>query len=115
MKQPLENNTFVIFGATGNLARTKLMPALYHLNAENLLPEDLKVLGVGRRLADRKEWIAELEGDLKNRVRGGLDKKLFKNFCSKLEFFNGGLREQKNYQDLAEFLNQPQFNKNISF
>jgi len=115
MKQPLENNTFVIFGATGNLARTKLMPALYHLNAENLLPEDLKVLGVGRRLADRKEWIAELEGDLKDRVRGGLDKKLFKNFCSKLEFFNGGLREPKNYQDLAEFLNQPQFNKNISF
>ena len=115
MNKPLENSTFVIFGATGNLARTKLLPSLYHLDMENQLPEGIKILGVGRRISDRQAWIEELENDLKGKVRGGLDKKLFKNFCEKLEFFNGGLRETANYQLLSEFLQQAQFSRNISF
>jgi glucose-6-phosphate 1-dehydrogenase len=34
--------TYVIFGATGNLSRIKLMPALYHLDIENRLDKDTK-------------------------------------------------------------------------
>ena len=30
--------TYVIFGSTGNLSRIKLMPALYHLDVANQLP-----------------------------------------------------------------------------
>lgn len=38
----------VIFGITGDLARRKLLPALYHLAAEDLLPEGFEVIGVTR-------------------------------------------------------------------
>jgi glucose-6-phosphate 1-dehydrogenase len=36
--------TYVIFGATGNLSRIKLMPALYHLDIENRLDKDTKII-----------------------------------------------------------------------
>jgi glucose-6-phosphate 1-dehydrogenase len=39
----------VIFGASGDLTKRKLLPALYHLQQANLLPEDFAVLGVARR------------------------------------------------------------------
>ncbi len=38
----------VIFGITGDLARRKLLPALYHLAEDGLLPEDFQVVGVTR-------------------------------------------------------------------
>lgn len=115
MTKNLDNCTFVIFGATGNLARTKLMPALYHLEAENLLPDHIKILGVGRRITNCKEWIRELHHDLEGRVRGGLDKLIFKQFCDKLDYFQGGLREAENYQQFSEYLQQDHFPENIAF
>ena len=39
----------VIFGITGDLARRKLLPALYHLAEDKLLPENLQIIGVTRR------------------------------------------------------------------
>ena len=40
---------FVIFGASGDLAKRKLLPALYNLASRRMLPDQFKVLGVGRR------------------------------------------------------------------
>jgi glucose-6-phosphate 1-dehydrogenase len=39
----------VIFGASGDLTKRKLLPALYHLQQANLLPKDIAVVGVARR------------------------------------------------------------------
>lgn len=39
----------VIFGASGDLTKRKLLPALYHLEQDGLLPEDFAVVGVARR------------------------------------------------------------------
>jgi glucose-6-phosphate 1-dehydrogenase len=47
MKKP-ENQIVVIFGASGDLTRRKLIPALYDLFMQNLLPEHFCVLGAGR-------------------------------------------------------------------
>ncbi len=38
----------VIFGATGDLTSRKLIPALYSLSNQNLMPEKFALLGVGR-------------------------------------------------------------------
>ncbi len=40
--------TMVIFGATGDLAKRKLLPALYNLNGDRLLPENFAVVALGR-------------------------------------------------------------------
>ncbi len=42
----------VIFGATGDLTKKKLMPALYKLLSEGFLPEKFSIIGVGRRDMD---------------------------------------------------------------
>ena len=53
----------VIFGASGDLTKRKLLPALYHLEQSGLLPRDFAVVGVARRpleqtfAADMKEGI----------------------------------------------------------
>src|ERR1700737_302713 len=53
----------VIFGASGDLTKRKLLPALYHLEQAGLLPEKISVVGVARRpleasfAADMREGI----------------------------------------------------------
>lgn len=44
----LDAATLVIFGITGDLAKRKLLPSLYYLAKQKLLPDQLKVLGVSR-------------------------------------------------------------------
>jgi glucose-6-phosphate 1-dehydrogenase len=46
--QSLAPAALVIFGITGDLAHRKLLPALYHLAEDNLLPEGFEVIGVTR-------------------------------------------------------------------
>jgi glucose-6-phosphate 1-dehydrogenase len=41
-------HVFVLFGATGDLAKRKLFPGLYHLAAANRLPDDYAIIGSGR-------------------------------------------------------------------
>lgn len=47
MKTP-DNHILIIFGASGDLTARKLMPALYDLQLEGMLPERFAVLGIGR-------------------------------------------------------------------
>ena len=42
---PLSSCTFVLFGATGDLARRKLLPALFRLHCEKMLPEKFAIVG----------------------------------------------------------------------
>ncbi|MBF0501099.1 MAG: glucose-6-phosphate dehydrogenase [Candidatus Riflebacteria bacterium] len=48
-RHPVCTSSLVIFGATGDLTRRKLIPALARLCAAGLLPSDLHVIAVGRR------------------------------------------------------------------
>jgi glucose-6-phosphate 1-dehydrogenase len=45
---PVHPTTLVIFGGTGDLARRKLLPALYNLAADGALPERFNLIGVSR-------------------------------------------------------------------
>jgi glucose-6-phosphate 1-dehydrogenase len=40
-----DNHVIVMFGATGDLAKRKLLPGLFHLHAAGLLPRDYRVIG----------------------------------------------------------------------
>ena len=46
--------TIVIFGGAGDLAHRKLLPALYNLHVDGLLPARFAVVGVGRKADDRR-------------------------------------------------------------
>ncbi len=59
MEQPTK--TLVIFGATGDLCRRKLIPALNNLYKKNLLPESYKIIGAARREHTRQSWLESLD------------------------------------------------------
>jgi glucose-6-phosphate 1-dehydrogenase len=59
----------VLFGATGDLAHRKVIPALYHLWRTNLLPHEFVVLGVGRRSYDDATFRQEIRTALEKYSR----------------------------------------------
>ena len=52
----MEAMTFVLFGATGDLAKRKIFPALYNLYLEKKLPNPLSIIGLGRNEMSHKEF-----------------------------------------------------------
>jgi glucose-6-phosphate 1-dehydrogenase len=52
---------FVIFGATGNLATRKLLPALCQLDDAGRLHDDLRFIAFARRDWQHAEWLAHLD------------------------------------------------------
>ena len=50
---PVDPFDLVVFGATGDLARRKLIPALYHRLHDGQMPEDARIVGVARAKMDR--------------------------------------------------------------
>ena len=58
-EQPI-NKRLVIFGATGDLAKRKLIPALHELWIKDLLPPNFLIVGVSRREITKENWLETL-------------------------------------------------------
>ena len=58
---PVAPTTLVIFGATGDLARRKLLPALYNLAHDGALPGHFHLVGVSRREMSNGQYREECE------------------------------------------------------
>lgn len=112
----LDPCTFVIFGATGNLSKNKLLPALYHLEAEGRLPSHMVIVGFGRRDWSEEAWQRQVESYLGGRVRSGIDPQVFARFCARLRYFRGDLDEQASFDRLHQLLQEdPALPQNIVF
>lgn len=98
--------TFVIFGATGNLSRNKLLPALYHLEQAGRLPEGMAIVGFGRRDWSNEEWVQEVEQTLAPKARKGLQRDVFDRFAARLHFFRGDLDDPEAYARLQQQIQQ---------
>ena len=59
MEQPISRR-LVIFGATGDLAKRKLIPALFELWKKGLLPDNFLIVGASRREISRDQWLESL-------------------------------------------------------
>jgi len=57
-----DESAVVIFGASGDLTKKKLMPALYFLFRNKLLPKGFFVLGLARTDFDDAAFRADMEG-----------------------------------------------------
>src|SRR5436853_7881810 len=70
---PVHPTTLVIFGATGDLARRKLLPALYNLAHEGALPERFRLVGVARRERAHQDYRVECEQAIRSFSRRAPD------------------------------------------
>jgi glucose-6-phosphate 1-dehydrogenase len=64
---------FVIFGASGDLTKRLLIPALYHLKRANLLPEDFALVGVSRAPESNDQFRDRLGKNLRELSHDPLD------------------------------------------
>jgi glucose-6-phosphate 1-dehydrogenase len=95
----------VIFGASGDLTKRKLLPALYHLEQSGLLPEDFAVVGVARRDLSSTFGPDMQEGILKG---GGVevnDPKL-KPFMDKVQYFATNFDDDAGFEKLKAYLSE---------
>jgi glucose-6-phosphate 1-dehydrogenase len=93
--------TFVIFGATGNLATTKLLPALYHLEAAGRLSESLNIMAFSRRPWNDDEWRAHMRAVLAERIGSKVDTPMFDRFITRFAYQQGDLNDAASYRALA--------------
>ena len=102
---PLPPCSFVIFGATGNLASIKLLPALYRLEAAGRLPEGLSLIAQGRRDFDEAGWRAHVAGLLAQKLKPAPD--ILARFLARFDYLRGELNDADTYARLKHVLAKP--------
>ncbi len=100
MTQIKEPCTLIIFGVTGHLSKNKLLPAIYHLEEANRLPEEVTIVGFGRRDWTDEQWSDEVKNELTAHARGGLDDTVFMRFKKRLHFQQGDLQDESSFENL---------------
>tara|TARA_B100000767_G_scaffold62894_1_gene58902 strand:- start:544 stop:1962 length:1419 start_codon:yes stop_codon:yes gene_type:complete len=78
----IDNSTLVLFGARGNLAKVKLIPGLFHLDEAGKLPENMKILSVGRQEVSESDWRSNIK-DMLNEKFKSYDKNVFDRFIKR--------------------------------
>jgi glucose-6-phosphate 1-dehydrogenase len=97
----------VIFGASGDLTKRKLIPALYNLALEKRLPDRFSVVGYARSEMNHEVFREKMRDAICEFSRTGLkDESVWEQFASTLYFVSGDYQEPKGYQHLKEFVDQ---------
>ncbi len=105
-----ENNTIVIFGASGDLTHRKLIPALYHLYASNMLPDDFAILGVSRTSYSDDAFRSRLKQSLLENETTETD--LLHHFCNHLYYLPLNTSDADEYGALSNKLEDLQHKHN---
>lgn len=92
----------VIFGATGNLATGKLLPALYRLEAAQRLPRQLQISALGRRPWSMQDWQGHLQLTLQAHFNGALAPSVLDQFTARFRYVQGDLADPELYGQLAQ-------------
>ena len=93
----------VIFGASGDLTKRKLLPALYHLEQSGFLPENFAVLGVARRALE-DTFAPDMQDGI---VKGGgvkEDEAKLKPFMDRVQYYAMNFDDEAGYQGLKKKL-----------
>jgi glucose-6-phosphate 1-dehydrogenase len=96
---------FVIFGATGNLASIKLLPALYRLEKAGRLPEVLNFIAFGRREYDDAGWRAHVSDLLVKCCQA--DAVTLARFVERFDYVRGDQADPAAYEAIKETLAKP--------
>ena len=96
--------TMVIFGASGDLTKRKLVPALYYLAADGLLPEHFAVVGTASTELSSEAFRAKLRGEIPGFLEAGFDPEAWRRLEERLYYVAGSFDDPAAYQRLREQL-----------
>ena len=102
MSQP-SVSTLLLFGATGDLAHRMLLPSLYGLHADGLLPAALHILGTARTPMDDDAFRAQASAALEEHLPAGFhDAATAADFVKRLSYVALDATDESHFQRLAE-------------
>jgi glucose-6-phosphate 1-dehydrogenase len=98
------SQAIVVFGASGDLTRRKILPALYNLAAEGLLPERHVIVGYAYAGWDDDAFRERARAAVQEFSRTGLDEEVWKPFAESLSFIPGKFEDEEGLRKLGERL-----------
>src|SRR5437764_1251070 len=98
--------SIVIFGATGDLAHRKLVPALYNVAADGDLPPAVAILGFARRKKSDEEFRRDLEEATRKFSRQAVRDEIWKTFAQSIFYHQSEFGDESGYKRLAKRLDE---------
>src|SRR3954470_16459372 len=101
-------STLLMFGATGDLARRMLLPSLYGLDSDGLLPADLRIIGTARTDLDDGAFRQRAVEALKEHLPSGFySEGIAERFLARLHYVPLDINDPKGFSSLAETIGDP--------
>jgi len=108
VRMPDRISTLVMFGATGDLARRMLLPSLYGLDSDGLLPGDLRIIGTARTHLDDAAFRERADRALKEHLPEGFySAGIAERFLSRLHYVSIDINDEASFSKLAERIGDP--------
>ena len=101
---PVHPTSLVIFGGTGDLARRKLLPALYNLAADGALPERFHLVGVSRSEVPDAEFRTQAAAAVTEFSRREADPKVLEALFAEARYVSGSFDDETMYPRLCQAL-----------
>ena len=92
----------VIFGASGDLTARKLVPALFNLGIDNLLPGEFHLIGFGRKPIEDEAFRVMMDEAIGEYSRRPLNKEIWERVRQNMTYHSGGYDESPAYESLAK-------------
>jgi glucose-6-phosphate 1-dehydrogenase len=101
-------STLLLFGATGDLARRMLLPSLYGLDADGLLPPDLRIIGTARTDLDDEGWRERAAAALGEYLpEGFFQDGIAARFLARLHYVPLDINDPGGFERLAQTIGDP--------
>lgn len=100
-----EKLTIIIFGASGDLTKRKLIPALFNSFRKGRLPDEFNIVGFARRDWDDTYFRQILHDGMMEFAPDAYEDEKWSAFCGRLHYFQGNLGVDEDFAHLRTFLN----------
>lgn len=99
-------HTVVIFGASGDLTRRKLIPALYELHRKKRLPAGTRIVGVARTEFSSETWREELARSTREFVADKFDDGLWADLAARITYCAADATQQAEFERVDQHLQE---------
>ncbi|MDY7011463.1 MAG: glucose-6-phosphate dehydrogenase [Planctomycetota bacterium] len=96
--------TVVIFGASGDLTRRKLIPALYNNYRKQRLRKGIRIVGYARRDWNDEIFRKRLGDGVRQYSESSFDESAWSDFSGRIQYFRGDLNAPEDYTKLRSYL-----------
>src|SRR6266567_5528984 len=105
LEKTAEPCVVIIFGASGDLTKRKLVPALYRLSQERLLPAEFAIVGFARSLMSHDDFRAKMKDAIVTYSEAKrVDDAVWDSFAKGIFYISGDVNNPEPYQKISTLL-----------